>query len=244
MKYGILGDIHANPSALEAVLERFDQAGVERVLSVGDVVGYGAAPSACIEILRSREAVVVRGNHDAAVVGQIDVLYFNHAAREAVRWTQSQLTAVECRWLAQLPLVVDLEHCAVGHGTYHRPELYDYVQSATDADPSLDAMQSVVCFIGHTHVPKTMLRMRDDPLRTAHLLDDVVDLADVHRALVNVGSVGQPRDDDPRAAYALFDSETERVSIRRVEYDVEREASRIRTAGLPDVLAQRLFLGL
>lgn len=244
MKYGILGDIHSNVSALETVLARFDQLGVDRIISVGDVVGYGAAPSACIEMLRAHEAVVVQGNHDAAVVGQIDVLYFNHAAREAVRWTQSQLNRDECLWLSELPLVAELEHCEVGHGTYHRPELFDYVLSPTDADPSLDEMRSRVCFIGHTHVPKTLLRMRDDPLRTAHLVDDEVDLSDVHRALVNVGSVGQPRDDDPRAAYAILDSAADRVTIGRVDYDVAREAARIRAAGLPDVLAQRLFLGV
>lgn len=244
MKYGILGDIHANLSALETVLARFEALRVERVLSVGDVVGYGAAPSACIELLREHDAVVVRGNHDAAVVGQIDLLYFNHAARDAVRWTQSQLSTQECRWLAELPYVAELEHCAVSHGTLHRPELFDYVQSPRDADPSLDEMRTVACFIGHTHVPKTLLRMRDDPLRTAHWVDEVLDLREVQCALVNVGSVGQPRDDDPRAAFAIYDSAKAQVSIRRVEYDVEREAARIRAAGLPDVLAQRLFLGV
>ena len=244
MKYGILGDIHANLSALQAVLARFQSEGVEHVISVGDVVGYGAAPRECIELLRALGASVVKGNHDAACVGELDVRYFNNYAREAVRWTGTVLGRDESRWLSALPYTVDLEHCCVGHGTYARPELFDYIQSTTDADPSLDAMPLPVCFVGHTHVPVALLRMRDDPLRTAYTSDVEVDLSEVHRALLNVGSVGQPRDEDPRAAYAIYDSKLDRAWIKRAEYDIEREAHRIRSAGLPGVLADRLFLGV
>jgi diadenosine tetraphosphatase ApaH/serine/threonine PP2A family protein phosphatase len=244
MKYGILGDIHANLSALRAVLARFEAEGVEHVISVGDVVGYGAAPRECIELVRSFGASVVKGNHDAACVGEIDARYFNNYAREAVRWTTSVLGRDDSRWLAELPYTVDLEHCSVGHGTYARPELFDYIQSTTDADPSLDALARPVCFVGHTHVPVALLRMKDDPLRTAYTTDGEIDLAEVHRGLLNVGSVGQPRDEDPRAAYAIYDSGRQRAWVKRVEYDIEREAHRIRSAGLPGVLADRLFLGV
>jgi len=244
MKYGILGDIHANLSALRAVLGHFEREGVEQVLSVGDIVGYGAAPRECIELVRSVNAIVVKGNHDAACVGELDLRYFNNYAREAMRWTQSIVTEEQCQWLASRPFTIDLEHCSVGHGTYRRPELFDYVQSTTDADPSLDVLPTPVCFVGHTHVPVTCLRLRDDPLRTAYTTDTEIDLTESLKALVNVGSVGQPRDEDPRAAYAIFDSERERAWIRRVEYDIEREAQRIRAAGLPSVLADRLFLGV
>ena len=244
MKYGILGDIHGNLSALETVLGCFDREGVDRILSVGDIVGYGAAPRACIELVRRVEAAVVMGNHDAACVGKIDLLYFNNYAREAVRWTQSVLTEEECAWLAALPYTVDLDHCSVGHGTFHRPELFDYIQSTTDADPSLDAMELPVCFVGHTHVPVALLRLRADPLRTAYTVDDEIDVGETHRALINVGSVGQPRDEDPRAAYAIFDTDEDKVWIKRTEYDIDREAERIRSAGLPGVLADRLFLGV
>jgi diadenosine tetraphosphatase ApaH/serine/threonine PP2A family protein phosphatase len=244
MKYGILGDIHANLSALDAVLARFVAEGVEHVISVGDVVGYGAAPRECIARLRVLGADVVKGNHDAACVGEIEVRYFNNYAREAVHWTAARLEVADKRWLAALPMTLDLEHCSVGHGTYHRPELFDYIQSTTDADPSLDAMPKGVCFVGHTHVPVTLMRLRDDPLRTAYTVDTEIDLSETRRALINVGSVGQPRDEDPRAAYAIYDSAADRAWIRRVEYDIEREAHRIRSAGLPSVLAERLFLGV
>lgn len=244
MKFGILGDIHSNLSALTTVLAALEKEGVQQLLSVGDVVGYGGAPRECIALLREIKVLVVKGNHDAATVGEIDLVYFNNYAREAVRWTQSVVSASDCRWLAELPLTRDLESCSVAHGTYHRPELYDYIQSPTDADPSLDAMVRAVCFVGHTHHPVTLLRPKVDPLSTFYCGDSEIDLSEATRALVNVGSVGQPRDEDPRAAYAVYDDEAERVWIRRVPYDIEREAHRIRTAGLPSVLADRLYLGV
>lgn len=244
MKYGILGDIHANLSALEAVLARFDEEGVEVVVSVGDIVGYGAAPRECIELVRSRDALVVKGNHDAACVGELDILCFNAYARDAVIWSKNVLRKEDKRWLASLPYTVDRGECSVAHGTYFKPEQFDYIQTPAEADPSLDALDSPVCFIGHSHVPVTLMRMRDDPVRTAYTRDTEVDLGESSRAIVNVGSVGQPRDEDPRAAYAVYDSDEARVWIRRVEYDVALEAERIREAGLPGVLADRLFLGV
>ena len=135
MKYGILGDIHSNLSALRAVLERMDVAGVDTFVSVGDVVGYGAAPSECIALLRERGAVVVKGNHDAACVNELDERTFNPYARAAVAWTRTVISAEERRWLKGLPLVATLEHCQVAHGTLHRPELFDYILSLSDADP-------------------------------------------------------------------------------------------------------------
>lgn len=244
MKYGILGDVHANLSALRAVLERFRAHRVERVLSVGDVVGYGAAPTECIAILRELGARVVKGNHDAACVNEIDLAYFNSYARTAVTWTRAQLSREDSAWLARLPLTLDLEDCSVAHGTYHRPERFDYVQGESDAEASLDRLPTPVCFVGHSHVPIALVRLEDDPLRTARAEGSEIDLSDVRRALINVGSVGQPRDDDPRAAYAIFDSDEQRVVIERVRYDIEAEARRIRAAGLPPVLADRLFHGV
>ncbi len=244
MKYGILGDIHGNITALRAVLERFRGHHVDRILSVGDVVGYGAAPRECIALLREIGAKVVKGNHDAACVNEIDLAYFNAYARTAVTWTRTQLSREESTWLARLPYTLDFEDCSVAHGTYHKPELFDYVQGPSDADPSLDRLQTPVCFVGHTHVPVALLRLEDDPLRTAYSHETEIDLSDARRALINVGSVGQPRDEDARAAYAIFDSEAQKVSIERVRYDVDLEARRIRAAGLPAVLAERLFLGV
>ena len=244
MKYGILGDIHANLSALETVLERMDECGVGQVLSVGDIVGYGAAPSECIALVREKGTIVVMGNHDAAVVGALDDLHFNPYARAAVAWTRTEISDDEMEWLRSLPLTVTLEHCQVSHGTLHKPELFDYILSLTDADPSLDDMQRPVCFVGHTHLPLIVMRFSDEPNRTAYTFDPQLDLTETIKALINVGSVGQPRDEDPQAAYAIYDSDTRFVEILRTDYDIDREANRILAAGLPPVLAHRLRMGV
>ena len=244
MKYGILGDIHSNLSALRAVLGRMDDEGVDTVVSVGDVVGYGGAPSECIAILRERRAIVVKGNHDAACVGDLDERTFNPYARAAVAWTRSVLSADEKRWLKGLPLVATLEHCQVAHGTLHRPELFDYILSLSDADPSLDEMTRPVCFVGHSHIPLTVMRFVDEPERTAYTYETDIDLSETVKALINVGSVGQPRDENPFTAYALFDSIRRRAQILRVAYDIEAEVARIEQAGLPPVLGERLRLGV
>ncbi len=244
MRYAILGDIHSNLAALEAVLEDIQTHGVDTILGVGDVVGYGASPGEVIQTLRENDVTVVKGNHDAAATGELDLRLFNPVARTAASWTTDELSEEELEWLRDLPLVSHMEHCAVAHGTFSNPERYDYIQSTEDADPSLDEMSMQVCFVGHTHVPVSLLRPTDNPHRTAYTTEEEVDLSDVCRALINVGSVGQPRDEDPRAAWGLYDSTTDHFLLSRVEYDVAREANRIREAGLPGILADRLFLGI
>lgn len=244
MRYGILGDIHSNLSALENVLTCLSKEHVDHIISVGDVVGYGAAPRECIALVREVGATVVMGNHDAACIERLDMLYFNPYARAAVYWTRDAIEEEDRTWLQSLPMVQHLEHCSVAHGTLFQPEQFDYIQSPRDADPSLDVMTLPVCFVGHTHVPVTLMRMPDDPTRTAYTVDTEVDVEEASRALVNVGSIGQPRDEDPRAAYAVYDSVEGRVWIKRVEYDIDREAKRIRDAGLPPMLADRLYLGV
>ncbi|MEM8709894.1 MAG: metallophosphoesterase family protein [Planctomycetota bacterium] len=243
MRYAVLGDIHSNLAALEAVLEEVDRVGVDALIQVGDVVGYGASPSEVIQTLRDRDALVVKGNHDAACVGELDARLFNPDARAGVKFTVGALSKKELRWLADLPLTADTEDCSVSHGTLHRPERFDYVQCTADADPSLDMMDRPVCFVGHTHVPVTIMRLHDAPHRTSYTIERAVDLAEASVAMVNVGSVGQPRDEDSRAAWVLYDAKEASIDMQRVEYDIEREADRIIRAGLPKMLADRLFLG-
>ena len=244
MRYGILGDIHGNLSALERVLECLEDEGIDVLISVGDVVGYGAAPSECIAILQERKAVVVKGNHDAACVGELDVRCFNPYARAAVEWTESVLSTDEKRWLSQLPYSATLEHCQVAHGTLHQPELFDYILSISDANPSLDEMVRPACFVGHSHIPLTVMRFEDEPDRTAYTFDSEIDLSETLRALINVGSVGQPRDENPLTAYAVYDANKRHASILRTDYDIEAEVARIHKAGLPDVLGERLRIGV
>lgn len=244
MRYAILGDIHSNLAALDAVLEALEGEDVERLVQVGDVVGYGSSPAECIERMRELDVLVVKGNHDGACTGEVDPRTFNDAARAAVTYTRAQLDRKDLKWLAQLPYTAATPHCRMSHGTLHDPELFEYIQRPEDADGSFDVLDRPVCFLGHTHRPVTLMRLHEAPHRTSYTFATEIDLAQSLGALVNVGSVGQPRDDDPRAAYALYDSRRHVVEIKRVDYDIEREADRIVRAGLPKILADRLFLGI
>ncbi|MEO0653052.1 MAG: metallophosphoesterase family protein [Planctomycetota bacterium] len=244
MRYGILGDIHANLTALGVALSVLDDAKVDAIISVGDVVGYGAAPRECIDLLKSRQVHVVRGNHDAACCGQLDDEYFNRYAREAVRWTRKQLSEQELRWLSELPLTLELEHCHVAHGTLAGAEHFDYLLGVENARPSIQAMTKPVCFVGHSHLPVTVMEPRESVGRLGYSPDPTVDLSESRRAIVNVGSVGQPRDEDPRLAVALYDVDEAWVRIERHPYDIETEANRITEAGLPKILGDRLWLGI
>ncbi|MHC4379101.1 MAG: metallophosphoesterase family protein [Planctomycetota bacterium] len=244
MRYGILGDIHSNLSALKTALARFERWQVDRIISVGDVVGYGGAPGECIDLLRDVGAIVVKGNHDAACTGELDDLCFNTYARQAVRWTRDQLEPDQLEWLRSLPLTARTDHCEVAHGTLHEPEKYEYLLGIADAGPSLDAMTTPVCFVGHSHIPIAVLRPIEAPSRIAYSPDATIDLSEAQRTIVNVGSVGQPRDEDPRLALALYDSAEQIVRLDRLEYDIERETQRILAQGLPSVLADRLWLGV
>jgi predicted phosphodiesterase len=244
MKLGVLGDIHSNLSALQTAIRLLEGRGVNHFVSVGDVVGYGAAPAECIELLRDLGAVVVKGNHDAACVEEVDDRCFNQAAREAVRWTRSVLDEDELDWLRGLPMTHEGDGFQVAHGTPFRPEEYNYFLNLGDAPPSLDCMTRPVAFVGHSHIPVSVLRLAECPKRLAYSPDLLVDLRGAQQALVNVGSVGQPRDEDPRLAAGFYDTETRQLEILRAEYDVERESARIRMAGLPSMLADRLHLGV
>jgi predicted phosphodiesterase len=240
MRYGILGDIHANLEALGTVVECMRKDGVEQWISVGDVVGYGADPNACIKFVQDLGATVVAGNHDFAVCNRLNVDFFNAYAREAVLWTRKQLSTEEMGFLEGLELTAVLgEEVSVVHGSLNFPEMFDYIQTSYDAHLSLQALTTPVCFLGHSHVPVTFIQGQT----VSYTLDSKITIKEGERALVNVGSVGQPRDEDPRAAYAVYDTEERTVEIKRVEYDVDGAGEKILAAGLPDILAERIKYG-
>jgi diadenosine tetraphosphatase ApaH/serine/threonine PP2A family protein phosphatase len=243
MRYGIFGDIHGNLSALRAAHAALVQRGVDLFLSVGDVVGYGAAPGECIDFLQDIGAQVVRGNHDAACAGLLDPIEFNLSARQAIAWTQRHLEPEHLQWLRQLPLTVKLADCQVTHGSFENPAEFNYTLDIDSAAPSFSFIERVG-FVGHSHIPLMVVQPYEAGGRLALCVDDSLLLDEIHKALINVGSVGQPRDEDPRSAVGYFDCEAQRIEILRVEYDLEREVARIRQAGLPSVLADRLRLGL
>lgn len=244
MRYAILGDLHANLTALEAVLDEIALLDIDRILSVGDVIGYGAAPCETIDLVREASVLPVMGNHDSAIASDVDPCWFNPMARQAVAWSRAQLSRDQRKWLSELPLVEELEHCTLAHATLDHPERFDYIQRPSDADGSLDQLEGRICFVGHTHVPVVILRDEESGGLTRYTVDREVDLSDCKAAVINAGSVGQPRDEDPRAAFGIYDTENSLYSLRRLEYDIERESARILAAGLPEMLADRLHLGI
>ncbi|MBI3048283.1 MAG: metallophosphoesterase family protein [Acidobacteria bacterium] len=253
MRYLILSDIHANLEALEAVLA--SAARYDKVLLLGDYVGYGADPNAVIERVRALPAeAVIRGNHDKVAAGIADVEGFNHIAREAITWTSTVLTPANRDWLAALPQGPALVDASVEicHGTPFDEDVY--VFDDLDAVRSLRAARRLLCLYGHTHVPAVFrLGMGDAGGGPSSATLDLIGpprgasftlaLDGQSQYLVNCGAVGQPRDGDPRAAYGVVDTETGSVVIQRVSYDVAAAQAKIVEAGLPEVLAQRLGVG-
>ena len=242
MLYCIFGDIHGNLEALEAVLADAQAQHAEAYVCLGDIVGYGANPRECIARVREVTDKTVAGNHDWAAVGRMDIEYFNLFAREAVLWTQNHLDDEQKTYLSRLPLTIELDRFTVVHSTPHRPELFGYIENAMAARLSFQALTSPLAFVGHSHVPVTFF-YEDDGEEIWYTQETEIPLGDFTKTIVNVGSVGQPRDDNPKAAYALYDTERQLVTIRRVEYDVETAKQKILDAGLPEVLAARLLIG-
>ncbi len=250
MRYAILSDIHANLEALTAVLEALKAERIDRYLCLGDSVGYGADPAACLGRLQELGAVMIAGNHEWACLGKLDVGWFNDAARAAITWTRDQLGFVELNALRRLPLTATEGPFTLAHGTLHQPSRFEYLVELGQVIDTLRACRTLMCLVGHTHVPVVVEYDRTKQ-KVARMLTEPRKLSDVQvhedaqrwRYLVNPGSVGQPRDGRPEASYAIIDADGWRLAIRRTAYDVATAARKIRDAGLPALLADRLLVG-
>jgi len=246
MRYLILSDIHSNVEALDAVLAAAPRERFDRLLVLGDMVGYGADPNAVVDRVRQLAPdAVIRGNHDKVSAGVEPAEGFNAAARLAAQWTFEQLSADSRDYLTSLPtgpLVVDdlVEIC---HGSPDDED--EYIFEPVDAIEALRATRRPACFFGHTHVQLAYWLSADefDVLIPGREPETVLELQPGRRYLINPGSVGQPRDGDPRAAYATFDGDRRTVVLYRVEYDVAAAQRKITAAGLPEGLARRLAVG-
>lgn len=250
MRCAVLSDIHSNLEALTAVLEVLAHESIDQYLCLGDAIGYGADPLACLERLQAIQAVMVAGNHEWACLGKMDERWFNEAARAAVVWTREQLGFLELDALRRMPLTASEGPFTLVHGTLRSPSRFDYLVELGQAVETLSICRTLFCLVGHTHVGFAVEYDRSAK-RVVQVLASPQELAEVPfhdeparlRYLVNPGSVGQPRDGNPQAGFAVVDTEARRISVRRTAYDVQTAAQKIRAAGLPSFLADRLLVG-
>jgi diadenosine tetraphosphatase ApaH/serine/threonine PP2A family protein phosphatase len=242
MRIAVLSDIHGNLHALEAVLADVASASVEEVWCLGDVVGYGPQPNECCDLVRERAAISLCGNHDLAVLDALDVGEFSGDAAAAARWTAGVLGAAQREWLSSLRPLGRRREAQLFHASPRDP-VWEYVLSEPAALAGLRATDAPLVLVGHSHVALALAWAGDEIEGGLAPAETTVELAGA-RWLVTPGSVGQPRDGDPRAAWLLVDDEARRATFRRVVYDVERTQEEIRDRRLPDALASRLAHGV
>ena len=239
MRCAILGDIHANLQALEAVIEDAMFHGCMEFHILGDIVGYNANPVECLEKVSSLPSVLILGNHDAAAAGEGGLESFGSLARIALEWTRSQLSVEHKEWLQSLRSVRQIRGTTLVHATLDSPTSWAYIRTPEAAELSLACQRTPVCFFGHTHVPGMFVQGEKE----AALIEEEVSFPPGKKVLINPGSVGQPRDGDWRASYMIHDEKRDGLWLRRVEYDVEGARLAVLAAGLPVKLGERLLNG-
>ncbi len=243
MRYAILADIHSNLAAFQAVLDDIKtQEKIEKIWCLGDVVGYGPDPHECIKLLRDTEHICVAGNHDRAVVGELDLTSFNPNAAEAVVWTAGKLSIGDITYLRNLPESIEEDEFLLVHGSPREP-IMEYILSMSVATQNFDCFGAKYSLVGHTHVPQVYSLDEEKNCTVTRFLPTVKLITGKSRLIINPGAVGQPRDGNSAASYAVYDSMTRVVRLRRVYYDIRKTQDRIMELGLPPRLASRLETG-
>lgn len=242
MRYGIFADIHSNLEALEAVIEAYKKESIDRYFCAGDIVGYAANPGECIEKVSSLAGIAIAGNHDWAAVDLFPDDYFNPAARQALAWTRGNLGDRGRSFLKALKLTYSNNGLVMAHGTLEKPQDFNYISDGYMAEKAFRLMEVDICFVAHTHVPG--IYIKDSGKILSYTQDNQVDIRIENKYIVNVGSVGQPRDGNPDSAYCIYDSVKRKVQIKRVSYNTEITRKKIIDAGLPKFLGDRLLTGM
>jgi diadenosine tetraphosphatase ApaH/serine/threonine PP2A family protein phosphatase len=240
VRYAVVSDVHSNIEALDAVFAQLRED--DKLLCLGDIVGYGPNPNECVEKIRARATATVLGNHDVAAIDNFGLAYFNPAAREAMKWTQGVLTAENLAWLDSLGYEFRMPEFLLVHGA--PVNYFEYVLDKAAAARAFAATDAPIIFIGHTHIAEVYTLHPDGTIEHAHLQQGgEVKLLPGLRHVINVGSVGQPRDLNPRSSFGFYDSDAQTVTVTRVEYPIAQVQEKIVSAHLPDALARRLLVG-
>ncbi|MDP6126629.1 MAG: metallophosphoesterase family protein [Dehalococcoidales bacterium] len=244
MRYAIVSDIHANLAAFSAVLDHIGhQGGVEKVWCLGDVIGYGPDPNECIEKLRQTDHVWVAGNHDLGAIGKISTNEFNPDAAASCHWTGRQLSSEDVEYIENLPLVIEEGDFTLAHGSPREP-IWEYLVSNSIARENFSCFTSQFCLVGHSHVPLVFSHEEDGPYSAGRFSDNVKLILGTSRLIINPGAVGQSRDGDPQASYALYDSQIGIMKLYRVPYDIRVTQDKMVERGLPTRQVARLSQGM
>ena len=241
MKAAIISDIHSNLEALQAVIKDIKKRRIKNTFCLGDLVGYGANPNECIEICLKEAKLVIAGNHDWAAINKTNISVFNSVAAKAIRWTQQNTRKNNLNKLKRLQLTKKIDSILLVHATPRNPAKWNYLFTLNEFEAEFSLFDSQVCFVGHSHIPSAVFQ--DANSYTDFLRENPFPLLKDRKYIINVGSVGQPRDLDPRASYAIYDGNNHSIEIIRLDYNIPLAQQKIVDNGLPEVLAERLLVG-
>jgi predicted phosphodiesterase len=240
MRYALFSDVHANLEAFKAVIAALKTEKADKTVFLGDIVGYGCEPNQCIEELIRLDPVALAGNHDQACSGSFSLDHFNSYALESIVWTKSVLKRQNKNFLSSLKIAYSDQFICCSHGAFYRPEKFFYVYSPFQAEKDFERMQTSLLFMGHTHVP-LIFEKKGNKIKVFY--KDCENIKKSSKYIINVGSVGQPRDGNPRAAYVIYDTKKRLVELKRISYNINKAQSTMKRAGIAEFLAQRLGQG-
>lgn len=241
MKYAFFSDVHANLEALKAVILDFRSENIDRIFFLGDVVGYGPNPNECVELIEQVSEIKLMGNHDYAALGLMETDYFNQYAAESMSWTKSSLSKKTIEIMSDFELTAELDDLIIVHSSPKEPELWHYILDMEDVEENFKFFEQRICLVGHTHRPFIVSRNDEGSCTISHKQEEKI--AENRRYLINIGSVGQPRDGDPRSCYLIYDSADKIIRFKRVAYDFNATQKLMASLGMSEYLIDRLAVG-
>ena len=241
MKFAFFSDVHANLTALKAAILDFRTEKIDRIFFLGDAVGYGPNPNQCAELIDEVSEVKLMGNHDYAALGLMETDYFNQYAAESMNWTINSLSKKTIEILSDFEISAEIDKFMLVHASPKEPQQWHYILGMDDVEENFSHFDKQVCLVGHTHRPFIIYTAEDGNCMISH--KDEEKILDDRRYLINIGSIGQPRDSDPRSCYAIYDSDTAIIRLKRVAYDLGETQQQMVKLGLPEYLIERLAVG-
>jgi diadenosine tetraphosphatase ApaH/serine/threonine PP2A family protein phosphatase len=241
MRLAFISDVHSNLEALESALARIDEVGCDAIVCLGDTIGYGPNPNECLDLVRERASLCLAGNHDHAAIGFLDTSYFNEYAKQAILWTASVLKPDHVEYLKSLEIATDKWDQLFCHSTPFQPEMWNYIFTTEEARLNFAFFSQFVCFIGHSHQPFIVGLTTEGDIEV--IPEPEAELDPAWRYIINVGSVGQPRDGNPDSCIAFYDTEKKSIRLERVAYPIEKVQEKMVHAGLHPFLVERLAYG-